>query len=133
MKHIRPFKFEKKETAKRDKLYILVDFAGGDADTEHPEYYEFKNIKFSEYQNHLDEINKEIQEYIILKDLLDDRHQCNKRDFYEEVKAKYGDGLARKFDNTPNDPQSDYQFKCYIDKIKLVGYDNDGDRYETYV
>ena len=131
MKHLRPFKFEKKESSKRDKLYIFVMYAGGDADTEHPEYYELPNIKFSEYEQHLDEINSELQKYLILKDILLDDN--NKYDVYDDIKNEYGEEIARMFDNAPNDPQSDFQFKCYIDRIKLVGYDKDGDRYETYI
>ena len=52
---------------------------------------------------------------------------------YNEIKDEYGDEMARLFDNTPNDPQADYQFKCYIDRIELHAYDDKGDLYTQYV
>ena len=122
------FKFTQTEQSRANKLYLLVEFAGGDADTEHPEYKEFKNIKFSEYQNHLDEINEVVNEYKILKDILQDTDAK-----YDDVKSEYGDKIARLFDNAPNDPEADYQFKCYIDSIKLVGYDEQGNKHEAWV
>ena len=45
MRHIKvyeAFEFKKVEKPKKDKLYLLLDYAGGDADTEHPELHEFK-------------------------------------------------------------------------------------------
>lgn len=147
MKHIRPFKFNKTESSKANKLYLFVLFAGGDADTEHPEYYEFKNIKFSEYENHLDEIKQEIEMYLTLKDILDDHDYRTDSRAYDKIKAKYGEDVADLYDNTPNDPQAAYQvfvyqprlkiqtlqFKCYISRITLVGYDESGNRHESYV
>src|ERR1035437_3080475 len=103
------FKFTQTEQSKADKLYLLIEFAGGDSDTEHPEYHEFK-IKFSEYQDHLDEINKVIDDYKILKKVLGN-HGENPE--YNDVKAEHGEKIADLYDNVPNDPQADYQFKCY--------------------
>lgn len=51
----------------------------------------------------------------------------------DSVKEEYGEEIARLYDNAPNDPQGDYQFKCYISSIKVVGYDDKGNRYESYV
>lgn len=124
------FKFRKTEEPKKDKLYLLLNFAGGDADTEHPEYHEFRGIKFSEYQNHLDEINKVIGDYKILKKILDNHGENPK---YEDVKSEYGDEIAKLYDNTPNDPQADYQFKCYLSSMELIGYDEDGNKHEAYI
>ena len=131
MKHIKPFKFTKKESPKIDKLYLYVLFEGGDADTRHPEEYDL-GIKFSDYENHLDKIKSEISNYMILQDILDVNSSSHLED-YDEVKSKYGEDIANMYDNVPNDPQADYQFKCYIDTIKLIGYDNEGNKYESYV
>lgn len=87
-----------------------------------------ETFKFTEYQNHLDEINEVINEYKILKSVLQDTDAK-----YDDVKSEYGDKIARLFDNAPNDPEANYQFKCYIDSIKLVGYDEQGNRHEAWV
>jgi hypothetical protein len=110
MRHIRPFKFDKTESSKANKLYLFVLFEGGDADTDHPEYYEFKNIKFSEYENHLDEIKEKIDKYLILKDILDNHDYRTASRAYDKIKSKYGEDIAKLYDNTPNDPQADYHF-----------------------
>lgn len=123
------FNFREVSKVRIDKLYLLVNFAGGDADTEHPEEYEFKTIKFSEYQNHLDEINKKIEVYKTLKRILNNDNNPD----YKEIKLEYGEDVARALDNAPNDPQADYQFKCYIDNIQLIGYDQQGSKHEAWV
>ena len=131
MKHIKvyeSFQFKKVEAPKRDKIYLLVEYAGGDADTEHPELHEFKGIKFSEYEQHLDEIQILIDDYKLLKNILR-QNRVN----YDEISKKYGKDMAQMYDNAPNDPQSDYQYKCYIDSMKLVGYDEEGNKHEAWI
>ena len=126
------FKFSKVEDSKANKVYLYILFEGGDADTQHPVYHEFKNIKFSEYENHLDEINKVINNYKILKRILN----VNSRDHldsYKEVEKKYGEEIAYLYDNTPNDPQTDYDTKCYLDSLELIGYDENGNKHKSYI
>lgn len=123
------FKFREVSKPRIDKLYLLVNFAGGDADTEHPQEIEFKSIKFSDYQNHLDEINREIEVYKTLKKIL----SSERRPDYNKIKLEYGEDVGSALDNTPNDPQCDYQFKCYIDSIQLIGYDQQGSKHEAWV
>lgn len=125
------FKFRQTEKPKKDELYLQLNFAGGDADTEHPEYHKF-NFKFSEYKDNLGEINRMIQNYKTLKRVLD----INNRDYcreYNHVLDRFGSDVARLYDYTPNDPQGDYQFKCYLSSIKLIGYDEEGNKHEAYV
>ncbi len=47
------FKFTQTEQSRANKLYLLVEFAGGDADTEHPEYKEVfnKEIKIESFKD----------------------------------------------------------------------------------
>jgi hypothetical protein len=135
LKHINeagnsPFKFKKSGTPKIDKLYLKIMFAGGDADTEHPETIDLK-IKFSEYENHLDEINKIIENYIILRGALDINSVAYCKKGYKEVKIRFGEEIADLFDNTPNDPQNDYQNKCYLDSMELIGYDQSGHKHKA--
>jgi hypothetical protein len=127
LKHLKPFSFSKTESVKKDKLYILIEYAGGDADTEHPQYIDLKGIKFSDYQDHLDEIETEIEKYQTLKKILSDKPD------YNEVLEEYGEEIAELYESVPNDPQCDYQFKCYIDSIKLVGYDEEGNKHVAYI
>jgi len=132
IKKFEAFKFEQTEKPKRDELYLFIMFEGGDADTEHPVHHKFKGIKFSEYEQHLDEINKVIDDYKKLDKILD----INSAKFceeYDEVEEKYGKDIAHLFEETPNDPQDDYQNKCYISRLTLVGYDQEGNKHESYV
>lgn len=132
------FKFKQTKPSQADKLYLELMFEGGDGDTEHPDVHEFEGIKFSEYKQHLDEIQKVIDQYQILGRLLD----CNGPEYYykqgrhkgyETILQKYGEDMAALFDNAPNDPQTDYDMKCYLGSMKLVGYDAQGNRHEAYV
>jgi hypothetical protein len=125
------FKFRRGREPKKDELYLMLDFEGGDADTKHPEYYKF-DFPFSEYRDNLAEIYKVIKKYKTLGRILD----VNNRDFcdnYRDVLKKFGQDIARLFDNTPNDPQTDYDTKCYLGGMRLVGYDKDGVEHESYI
>lgn len=138
MKHLEKFnesfKFRRVNDPEKDKLYLLLNFVGGDADTFHPEYHSFsKEVKFSNYQSHMFEIDRVIDEYKMLKKALDvnSKDYCHNK--YEEVKQKFGEDIARLYDDAPNDPQSDYSRKCYLDDIELIGYDENGVKYSAYV
>ena len=123
--------FRKTESSRTNKFYISIMFAGGDADTEHPHEYEMKGITYQNYTEHLDEIEAEVKKYKLLKELLDEYGQDH--DAYEAILEEHGKEVASLFENTPNDPQCDYQFKCYLDSIELVAYDESGNKYESYI
>lgn len=124
-------KFHKKGESRAGKLFLVINFAGGDADTEHPQEYEYKGLYYDQVDKYEDRITSDIAKYKILKDILDVNSGKFEED-YEEVKEKYGPDIARLFDNAPNDPQNDYQNKCYIDTVIVRGYDDKGTMYETY-
>ena len=124
------YKFELEEKSKNDSLWIHLMYSGGDADSEHPEEYQL-DIKFSEYENHLEKIDEEVKKYKILEKLTSDNHGENLE--YEDLEEKYGEDIANMYDNVPNDPQGDYQFKTSLDSITLVGYDKEGNKYECCV
>ena len=135
IENFKDFKFRKVSQAKRDQLFLHLMYAGGDADTEHPVDIPL-NIKFSEYKQHLKEINQIIDRYKRLKKVLKSGSDIN----YNSTKKAYfiddiyiDDDIQDLVDHTPNDPQSDYQFKCYLDSIILIGYDENGDKHESYV
>lgn len=123
---MRTIKFTLKEQSRANKFYIFVMFAGGDADTEHPQEY-LMPFPFSEYEKHLAEIGDKIEFYETLKSVLSNEFE------YEEILDKFGKDMADAYENVPNDPQNDYQEKCYIDDITLVGYDMQGNKFESYV
>ncbi len=119
--------FRFKEKARKNKVFIEVMYCGGDADTDHPHIYQI-NIPFNKDMSRNEVIESEISELKILKSVLDDDDMD-----YESVLETYGSNIASMYDNAPNDPQSDYSRKCYISDVKLIGYDSDGDRYESYL
>jgi hypothetical protein len=123
---MRTIKFGLVEKSRANKLYIVVEYAGGDADTEHPVEVLLK-APFSEWESNLEEIRDKIEFYQKLKTILESG------DEYDEIEEAYGKEMANAWDNVPNDPQNDYQDKCYIDDLKLVGYDKEGNKYESYV
>ena len=124
---MRDIKFDLKEKSKANKIYLVVEFAGGDADTEHPHHY-LLPFPFNEWESNVELIKKEYDEFKILESLLD-----NHRITYEEIEENWGKDMARLYDNVPNDPQTDYDTKCYIDGIHLIGYDENCNEYKAYL
>jgi hypothetical protein len=121
-------KFKFKEAAKKNCVYLHIDFAGGDADTDHPESYLIKDVTMTNIDEHLDEVNHLIDTFKKLKKVLSDTDIE-----YDEVLSEYGEEVARLYDNAPNDPQCDYQYKCYLSSMELHGYDENGDLYIQYI
>ncbi len=132
MKNIKAFEsfdFKKVSSPKKDKVYLHLPFWGGDADTKHPEDIDL-NIKFSEINDHIDDIKAKAEKYKTLAKILE-----NKELRYDDVLNKWGKEMAGMWENTPNDPQADYQFKCSLSgySIKLVAYDDEGNKHESYL
>lgn len=123
--------FKLKSLAKRNCVYLYVNFEGGDADTNHPQSYLIKDVTMDNIDEHADTVNTLIKNFKTLKDILDNDGKYDTN--YNEVKEEYGEEIARMYDNAPNDPQSDYQFKCYVDSIELHAYNEDGDLYTQYI
>jgi len=126
---MKEIKFELIEKSKANKVYLLVKFGGGDADTEHPQEYLLKGT-FDEVNNKnpmvLALIQKELAQFAILKELL---HNVDIE--YGDVLKDHGEEIAKLYEDAPNDPDSDYQFKCYINSISLIGYDYKGNKYKS--
>lgn len=146
LKEARKFKFDRVGGVKRDELWLHIMYEGGDADTKHPEKFKLP-WKFSEWEQHEDDIRAVIDQYERLKKVLDCgsyggrvRGKKGADGKYRHVITKYGrpdveidDDLQDLIDSVPNDPQNDYQDKCYLDSMRLVGYDQDGNKHESYV
>jgi hypothetical protein len=140
------FNFKRTGSAKLDCMYLHLMYEGGDADTRHPDNVKLP-FKFSEYKEHLEEINEIIDRYKRLKKVLDCNGGWGEID-YNRAKKKYvvktrrgnnrqeeeiDDDLQRLIDDVPNDPQTDFDKKCYLSNIKLIGYDQEGNKHEAYV
>lgn len=121
--------FRLREKSKNNQVYIQLNFEGGDADTQHPEEHLIKDVKFEEIEQKMDIITAEIAKYKLLKEVLDTSNDLN----YEDVEDTYGTEIAKLLDDVPNDPQSDFQYKCYLDSIEVVGYNAAGDKYSSYI
>jgi len=135
---LKDFTFTRKTKSIRDKLFLDLMYSGGDSDTSHPVRIPL-NIKFSEYKKHLGKIHEIINLYKELKKLdinrlfydVKTRSYCIKR--YGKESIIIDDKLQKLIDQIPNDPTTDYQNKCYLDWIKLVGFDENGDSHESYI
>jgi len=128
---MRKINFKLEEKSKANTIHLLLKFAGGDADTEHDQEHHFK-FPYSEWEENVDEIKKEFDFYKILQTQLDIYKQDTSNG-YDAIEKEFGEEMALSFDNCPNDPQCDYQFKCYLDDIVLIGYDEECNRYESYL
>lgn len=125
--------FELEEKSRANNLYLQLNFCGGDADTEHPEM-ELLPFGFDVWENHINEIEIEIKKYKLLSEILDvNSAGYMGEDDYDDIKEKHGEVIADLFDNVPNDPQCDYQYKCYLDSPNLIGYDESGNKYESVI
>ena len=124
--------FKKTESSRANKFYIFVKYYGGDADTEHPTEWQIPGVTYQNYKEHLELIETEVKKYKLLEELLDE-YAMDKHDGYDAILAEHGDEMAGMFESVPNDPQCDYQFKCHLDDITLVAYDEEGNKYESYV
>lgn len=124
-------KFEKREASRASKVFMVVTYMGGDADTYHPEEY-LLPFSFDDYKNHLEEIGQDLDKYKILKKLTDGSGGQQDHN-YDDLEKKYGEEIASLYDNIPNDPQSDFQFKTSLDSVMLRGYDSEGAMYEAYL
>jgi hypothetical protein len=129
---MRKIELELDEVSKVNKVYILVSYFGGDADTEHPEEHQLP-IFYNEVDDNRELIEKEYDKYKKLQGILDINHPdfCEN---YNDCKEKHGKEFADLMDGeVPRDPQNDFDTYCSIDSIVLVAYDKEGNRYEAYL
>lgn len=121
--------FQLKEKSRANKIYVLVNYEGGDGDTEHPQEFVLP-FAYDQYntEENLEKIRVIKEEYKVLKEALDDYDAD-----YHSVLEEYGENIAKLFDNAPNDPQTDYDTKCYLYNVELIGYDNEGNKYVSHL
>lgn len=132
--------FRLSNKAQRDEVYLYLLYEGGDADTTHPETINL-GIKYSEIDEHIDEITEIVDKYKRLQKVLNytgDLHYDRKINryvirSYRKDDVKIDDDIEELIEGVPNDPQADYQFKCYLGDIWLIGYDENGDKHTSYI
>jgi hypothetical protein len=122
-------KFKLKEKTRANKIFFLVNYSGGDSDTEHPVEFEY-SFPYSEWKSNIETIESDVKAFKILKEILEDRVSSS---IYDQVLEEHGPMIANLFDSVPNDPQCDYQYRCYIDSIELIGYDDMGNKYKALI
>lgn len=124
-------KFELIEEARKNQIYIKLTYMSGDADAY--EYEEiFTDIPFDNYSERLKEIEDILKPYILLSKITD----CNSVEYLEDpddVKEKHGEDIADLFDMVPGDSTCDGQRNTHLCDIKLIGYDHEGNCYQTYI
>lgn len=122
--------FIKQENKNINKMFLFIPFEGGDADTDHPQEIEFKEINLNNYTEpkNLEILEEIISNYKILSKILGDNDYN-----YDKVHKEFGEKIAKLYDNVPNDPQCDYQFKCYFNSwgMELRAYDENGVLYKA--
>ena len=139
---MRKIKFELKDKSRANTLWLKLEYMSGDADA-----YEYEEINlgipYSEWKNNLDKIEKEIKDYELIGKFTDindglciSHPRYNRKDDigdpYEWVKENYSEELANMYDNVPGDSTVDHQWKAHLSDITLIGYDEQGNKYESY-
>ena len=128
---MKKIEFSLSEKSRANKAYFLIEYYGGDADTQHPEEY-ILPFNYDEINDNLEYIEKEYEKYVKLRNILNINHE----DFcqtYTEVLEKHGEEMANMIGEVPCDPQTDFDSYCAIDYICLIGYDNEGNKYLAYL
>jgi hypothetical protein len=121
--------WKRKEDSRRDRLYLVAVFEGGDADLSERLELEL-DTPFSFDLDPVDIVN-DIAKLKILQDILD----VNSKNYisgadHEKVKELYGQDVWELFyDWVPVDPFSDGK-NCRLDRFFLIGYDADSNMYE---
>lgn len=126
--------FELTEKSKSNKMFVNVRFMGGDADCEYIHEY-ILPCNLNNWENHKKEIEENITFFKNVQKCLDKYG----RDGYapsvnDEMKEEFGEDVANFIDeNVPSDPTVDFQFYCVINYISIVAYDNEGNKYKSYL
>ena len=124
--------FKLSKVCDRKALILIVNYYGGDADTEH---FQFDNLNHCIISNsitgtpnlNLELIKQVVEFYTTLGEILGSNAE------YEEILEVYGKEYASAYENVPNDPSTDYQTKCKLDNLSLNYYTESGDLYTASI
>lgn len=109
-------------TIRQNKVFILLTYMGGDADTWHKDEIEMEGLSFEnkDSKSVIDIIKKYKRLGIILE-----YRNLN----YESVEEMFGQEMAKLYENVPFDPANDFQDKTILFSIEVLAYDNKGQEY----
>ena len=120
-------------------MYLALEYMGGDADIYIHKTIEIVGVKFSTYKEQLEDINDKILIYKTLRGIIDMDHMRSNitkaiRQKYNGVLSKFGQDITDAYNEVPNDPTGgDGDYKCSISCIRLIGYDQDGNKHEANI
>jgi len=125
--------FKKLKDSILDTIFLKLEYMSGDADAFEYEHVSLgKHIKFSNYTEHLKEIEKVVEKYKLISRFTGDKKD-NVTNTYEYIKNNYSEELADLYDNVPEDSTSDGQVNARLSEIILCGYNEVGEYFESYV
>jgi len=142
---MRKIEFKKKKESILNTMFLKLEYMSGDADAWEYQEHQLDGISFSNYTEHLEEIEKIVSQYELISkftDCNDKLHLGDKRwglkiegfkEEYEYIKENYSEELADIYESVPGDTTCDGQRNANLRSIILCGYDNNGDYYESYV
>jgi hypothetical protein len=122
------------EKSKSNKMFVNVKFIGGDADYEYIHEY-ILPYNLNNWGNHKKEIEEKITFFKNVQKCLDKYDRDGYApSIYDEMKDEFGEDVAVFINgNVPSDPTTDFQFYCVIDDISIIAYDNEGNKYKSYI
>jgi len=125
-------KFEKVEESNSGKFFLDVEYMGGDADTQHFERESIPGVNAYNYMDNWDIIKAELDKYRKLAPWLE--RDFDEDNIYDKILEEYGEDhyLLSWYENAPQDPQCDFQFKCTLAGVDLIYYDEQGNKYRCY-
>lgn len=133
----RSIQFKFSEKAKKDLLFLHLVFEGGDATTQHPKYFQIEGVTKEDLvgpdknENAVKQVNAFLNDYSNLKKALKLYHTDSYG--YDKVKEQFGDTVASLYDNTPQDPENDFQDKCTLSSAELIAYDSEGNSFVAHI
>lgn len=142
---MKKIEFKKIKDSITNTIFIKLEYMSGDADAyEYEEYPLGTEITFSNYTEYLDEIEKIVEQYQLISrftDCNDKLHLGDKRwglkigedKAYDYIKDNYSNELADLYESVPGDSTCDGQRKAHLSSIKLGGYNDKGEYFESYV
>lgn len=121
--------FRKDEAPRAGKLYLELNYMGGDADS-----FELAEIKldfgYAEWKDHLPEIEELLDKYRLLSKITD-INASEYSESHDDVVMDHGQEIGDLYSCVPGDPQTDGDTNCMLYEMFLVGYDEKGAKYKT--
>lgn len=125
---MRDIHFKKEEDSRLNSVWLVLMYMSGDADTHHPKEIKLP-FEFSHWRNNIKEIEEKFTFYKTVQDILEN----NREEDHNFIEGAFGKLYADAIDAAPRDTSVDYQYKCYLADIYLIGYDMEGNKLKAYL